>query len=91
MSWWPQSKNARYLGPMLRFFKYFRWKILLKIGVFYYKIGVFAKKWPFLLKTKLNYAKMDHNIAFWEKRHFFAENWQKSQKIVIITSTPILY
>jgi hypothetical protein len=30
-------------------------------------------------------------IAFFfcEKRHFFAENWQKSQKIVIITSTPV--
>jgi hypothetical protein len=24
--------------------------------------------------------KFDHNIAFWEKRHFFAENCQKSQK-----------
>jgi hypothetical protein len=23
-----------------------------------------------------------------KKRQFFAENWQKSQKIVIITSTP---
>jgi hypothetical protein len=31
--------------------------------------------------------KFDHNIGFWEKRQFFAENWQKSQKIVIITST----
>jgi hypothetical protein len=31
---------------------------------------------------------LDHNIDFWEKRHFFAENWEKSQKIVIITSTP---
>jgi hypothetical protein len=30
----------------------------------------------------------DHNIGFWEKRQFFAENWEKSQKIVIITSTP---
>jgi hypothetical protein len=30
----------------------------------------------------------DHNIGFWEKRQFFAENCQKSQKIVIITSTP---
>jgi hypothetical protein len=30
----------------------------------------------------------DHNIGFWEKRHFFAKNCQKSQKIVIITSTP---
>jgi hypothetical protein len=29
----------------------------------------------------------DHNIGFWEKRQFFAKNWQKSQKIVIITST----
>jgi hypothetical protein len=28
----------------------------------------------------------DHNIGFWEKRQFFAENSQKSQKIVIITS-----
>jgi hypothetical protein len=32
--------------------------------------------------------KFDHNIGFWEKRHFFAENCQKSQKFVIITSTP---
>jgi hypothetical protein len=30
----------------------------------------------------------DHNIGFREKRHFLAENWRKSQKIVIITSTP---
>jgi hypothetical protein len=30
----------------------------------------------------------DHNIGFWEKRQFFAENCRKSQKIVIITSTP---
>jgi hypothetical protein len=30
----------------------------------------------------------DHIIGFWEKRLFFAENCQKSQKIVIITSTP---
>jgi hypothetical protein len=32
----------------------------------------------------------DHNIGFWEKSQFFAENWQNSQKIVIITSTPAL-
>jgi hypothetical protein len=30
----------------------------------------------------------DHNIGFQEKRHFFDENWPKSQKLVIITSTP---
>jgi hypothetical protein len=30
--------------------------------------------------------KFDHNISFWEKRHF--DNWQKSLKLVIITSTP---
>jgi hypothetical protein len=28
------------------------------------------------------------SIGFWGKRQFFAEIWQKSQKIVIITSTP---
>jgi hypothetical protein len=32
----------------------------------------------------------DHNIGFREKRQFFAKNWQKSQKIVIIASTPDL-
>jgi hypothetical protein len=32
----------------------------------------------------------DHNIGFREKRQFFAENCQKSQKIAIITSTPDL-
>jgi hypothetical protein len=32
--------------------------------------------------------KFDHNIGFWEKRQFFAENCQKLHKIVIITSTP---
>jgi hypothetical protein len=39
-------------------------------------------------KQKLNYAKVDHNVSFCEKRHFFAENWHKSQKIVIKSSTP---
>jgi hypothetical protein len=31
----------------------------------------------------------DHNIGFWVKRQFFAENCRKSQKIVIITSTQV--
>jgi hypothetical protein len=30
----------------------------------------------------------DHNMVFEKNANFFAENWQKSQKIVIITSTP---
>jgi hypothetical protein len=46
------------------------------------KIGVFK------LKTKLFIQKIDHNIGFGEKCQFFAENCQKSPKIVIITSTP---
>jgi hypothetical protein len=46
------------------------------------KIGVFNTN-----QSKL-FKEFDHNIGFGEKRHFFAENWQKSQKIVIITSTP---
>jgi hypothetical protein len=33
---------------------------------------------------------VDHDIGFREKRLFFAENWQKSQKIVIITPIPDL-
>jgi hypothetical protein len=34
---------------------------------------------------------VDHNIGFGEKRQFVAENCQKSQKIMIITSTPEVY
>jgi hypothetical protein len=30
----------------------------------------------------------NHNIGFWEKRHFFAEKCRKSQIIVTITLTP---
>jgi hypothetical protein len=30
----------------------------------------------------------DHNIGFWKNANFFAENGQKSQKMMIITSTP---
>jgi hypothetical protein len=45
------------------------------------KIGVFNSKRRQTLK------KIDHNVGIWEKRHFFAENWENSQKIVIITST----
>jgi hypothetical protein len=49
----------------------------------------FAKKLAFFAQTTASFCKnCDHNIVFWEKRQFFAENWQKSQKIVIITSTP---
>jgi hypothetical protein len=33
--------------------------------------------------------KFDHNIGFQEKQDFFAENWQKSLKIVIIASIPV--
>jgi hypothetical protein len=32
--------------------------------------------------------KFDHNIVFEKNANFFAENRQKSQKIVIITSVP---
>jgi hypothetical protein len=49
-----------------------------------------AKPLAFLTQTraKLHMQKFDRNIGFREKRHFFAENWQKVQKIVIIPSTP---
>jgi hypothetical protein len=35
------------------------------------KIGVF------LLKLQLFFEINDHNISFWENRHFFGKNWQK--------------
>jgi hypothetical protein len=33
--------------------------------------------------------KFDHNIGFEKNANFFAENRQKLQKIVLITSTPV--
>jgi hypothetical protein len=48
-----------------------------------------AKILAFLTQNKASFYKnCDRNIGFWEKRHFVAEKWHKSQKIVIITSTP---
>jgi hypothetical protein len=48
-----------------------------------------AKTMAFFAQTTASFCKnCYHNIGFWEKRQFFAENWQKSRKIVIITSTP---
>jgi hypothetical protein len=45
----------------------------------------------FLLKLLLVFAKIVIITLVFEKNDiFFAENWQKSQKIVIITSTPDL-
>jgi hypothetical protein len=61
---------------MLWFLKYFRRKIQ-------------QKNWQFWLETKLNYANFWSQHWFFEKNaNFFAENLRKSQKIVIITSTP---
>jgi hypothetical protein len=60
---------------MLCFLKYFcRKKNCKNIGAFW-------------LKTKLNYTK-NWSLLFKKKRQYFAENWRKLQKIVIITSTP---
>jgi hypothetical protein len=47
-----------------------------------------AKKWRFLTRDKAKLCKkFDRNMVF-EKIAIFAENRQKSQKIVIIASTP---
>jgi hypothetical protein len=40
----------------------------------------------FAQTTASTCKKIDHNIGCWENANFFAENWQKSQKIVIKTS-----
>jgi hypothetical protein len=48
-----------------------------------------AKKLEFLTPNKAKFCKkIDHNIVISEKRQFCAEIMGKSQKIVIITSTP---
>jgi hypothetical protein len=42
----------------------------------------------FFTQNKAKLCKHYENIGFWEKRHFFRRKLGKSQKIVIITSTP---
>jgi hypothetical protein len=67
-----------FLGPMLWFLKYFRRKIKQK----------YQRFWR---KTKLVLAKsVIITLVFEKKANFFAENGLKSQKIVIITSTPVV-
>jgi hypothetical protein len=63
-------------GPMLWFQKHFCPKKLAKMA--------------FLTQNKAKILKKNWSLHcfFLEKRLVFAENWQKSQKIVIITSTP---
>jgi hypothetical protein len=48
-----------------------------------------AKKLPFLTQNKAKFwKKLIITLVFKKNAIFFAENWGKSQKIVIITSTP---
>jgi hypothetical protein len=48
----------------------------------------FAKMLAFFAQTADSFLqKNDQNIVFLRKTPFFAENWQKSQKILIIKST----
>jgi hypothetical protein len=48
-----------------------------------------AKNWRFLTPYKAKLCKILIITLIFEKNAiFFAENWQKLQKIVIITSTP---
>jgi hypothetical protein len=63
------------LEPMLWFLKYFRRNIQ-------------RKKWRPWLETKANFENVIITLVFEKNAIFFAENSQKSPKIVIITSTP---
>jgi hypothetical protein len=48
-----------------------------------------AKKLAFLLQLLLVFAKIVIiTLVFEKSANFLAENWEKSQKLVIITSTP---
>jgi hypothetical protein len=69
------GENSPNLGPMLWFFEYFRRNILREIVVFDSKLSKILQKFY-------------HNIGIWENANFFAENREKSLKIVIITSIP---
>jgi hypothetical protein len=70
------GENSPNLGPMLCSFKYFRRKFQ-------------RKNWRFLTQNKAkSMQNFDHTLVFEKNAIFFAENCRKSQKIVIVTSTP---
>jgi hypothetical protein len=55
----------------------------------YFRRKIQRKKLAFLTQNKAKLCKtLIVTLVFEKKRQFFAENCQKSQKIVIITSTP---
>jgi hypothetical protein len=50
---------------------------------------ILSKKSAFLTQTAATYCKnLIITTVIEQNSNFFAQNWQKSQKIVIITSTP---
>jgi hypothetical protein len=53
-----------------------------------------AKNWRFFLKlctaSFCKKKKSLHTLVFEKNAHFFTENWQKSKKFIITTSTPSL-
>jgi hypothetical protein len=67
--------NENFPGTDVMIFKIFSPKNLANILTFF-------------AQTTASFWKKDHNIGFWEKRHFFRRKSQKSPKIMIITSTP---
>jgi hypothetical protein len=56
--------------------------MIFSAEIFGENIGVFSSHCCLILK------KMIITLVFEKNAKFFAENWQKSQKIVIVTSTP---
>jgi hypothetical protein len=87
---WANAKQGDQIG---RIFAYGLFICFLRAGtdfmIFYIfslknrrKMGVFDSKQSYIM------LKCDHYIGVWEKRQFLAENCRKSQKIVIIISTP---
>jgi hypothetical protein len=59
--------------------------MILKI----FSLKIFSKKLAFFAQNKTKLCKnWIITLDFEKNANFLAENWQKSQKIVIITSTP---
>jgi hypothetical protein len=53
----------------------------------YYFKNIFGKTFAFYAPTTAIFL-MILTLVFEKNANFFAENWQKSQKIAVITSTP---
>jgi hypothetical protein len=72
-----------------QFFHKLVWDRCYDFRYIYFCRKIWRKQWRLFAQTTASFCKkLIITLVFEKNANFFAENWQKSQKTVIITSTP---